>query len=222
MTTPDILALAKARFGPRSTIARQEMADLLADYAKAGGEVANGYVGGTFREEYAEYPEDHPIAAGVKWATACAGSTVISVGNNLRDGGIRYDSPGGMAPCQMADVSFVEDAGIAVSTRSYLRDHCKRLYIVKAGTAASVPPPPILERHQALHAQWVDGKAAYDARTAEEARLFHETGNDNGLPASPAERAVERIVGWETWPRDPAEVDRAIERGLTRSRSPRP
>lgn len=227
----NILELAQARFGRRRKITRDEMVALLAEYSRANpGALGNGYVPDTMPEKTppgcpsdeewqaildAQPPSYHDRAARA-WAKAVGGITVISVGGGLRDGGTRYDQPGSMHPMQMSDLSFYSDHGRA-ETISYLRQHCRRLLLVREESELTPPPPTAPSpEHAELHAQWVLAKDMNRMHRAREAALFEETGDDDGIRYTPEEREfilpVRMLLAWEQWPEDPAEVEAALER----------
>lgn len=234
-----LLEIAAKHAGRRHKITRQEMAAILMDYSRQHpGALANGYVIGTFPDDtpepgatdeewdatWASQGDDYHRAAAETWARVVRGITLVSAGDGragapdgstLRDGGVRYDQPGSMAPCQMAVLIFAGDTQ-RPETISYLRGHCRRLFLVREDSVIAPPPPPEPKpEHEALHAKWQAGVQARKTRFTEESRRFEEEGIDDHLPVTAEEKAVRYlldIVAWEEWPRDPAVVDNAIAR----------
>lgn len=80
------------------------------------------------------------------WERACKCITCISVWGREHDGGgIRFDSPGSMAPMQHAELTFVAEA-LAEDREhdpvGYMRRHCDRLLIVRGEPTEDAPPEP--------------------------------------------------------------------------------
>lgn len=68
-------------------------------------------------------------AAAVAWTEVVHGCTMVCCGRHLRDGDVRYDQPGSMAPGQKSDIIFAP-AGLSKETKLYLRRRTAKLYIV--------------------------------------------------------------------------------------------
>lgn len=134
-----IIEIVRSRVGRKSKITSVEMERILRDVHTEYGKdsLANGYVPRSFDEVSAS-----PWLA---WMAMLRGITVISFGQHLRDGWMRYDQPGSMNPSQHAALSFVRDSGVSESTIPYLRKHSDRLLIV-SDDEQEVFLPPVLQR----------------------------------------------------------------------------
>ena len=153
----NIIKLAQERFGRRRKITRDEMATILADHSHAHpGVLANSYMPDTFPRDIAalglqasdenvsalwsEQPDAYHRTAALAWAKSCRGLNIISVGETLRDGAVRYDQPGSMHPLQMSDLSFASDSN-RPETLEHLRRHCRRLLLVRHDLEITAPDP---------------------------------------------------------------------------------
>jgi hypothetical protein len=134
-----IIEIVRERVGRRNKITSAEMDSILraihAEYGKDS--LANGYVPRSFDEV-----SNRPWLA---WMALLRGITVVSFGQALRDGWMRYDQPGSMNPSQHAALSFVREGGVSEGTIPYLREHSDRLLIV-ADDEQEVFLPPGLQR----------------------------------------------------------------------------
>ena len=115
-------------------------------------DLANGYVPGTCGGRH---------AAAIAWTRVCSGLTCVSAGVDLRDGYVRYDQPGSIAPMQRAEICFVP-ASLSRSSKDYMRRHARKMYVVTAA-----PHPDTLAAE------------AEKAKAAEEAHISH-CSCDNG------------------------------------------
>jgi len=109
----DILATTREQIGDRGRISRAEMVAILQALADEGLDLSNPYVEETCAwrrvEEGWGWLPDGPAApetAAAVWTERCRGIDVISVGEGLRDGQVRYDQPGSMHPLQHAALIF--------------------------------------------------------------------------------------------------------------------
>lgn len=154
-----LLEIVKNTLGNRARIKRHEMAALLTAWSRERpGAIANGYVPRTWPTEANDLPldddaawsdmwarcaDDFHVHAGRAWADMVGGITLVNAGEpgTLRDGGVRYDQPGSMAPGQHSAVSFLgSQCAQRAETREYIRRHCDRLLIVDEDSPLIVPP----------------------------------------------------------------------------------
>lgn len=165
-----LLNIIENTIGKRRKIARHEMATILTTWSRQHpGALANTYVKGTWPDAaqdlphnagddawqsmWATVPNDYHVTAGRVWANMVRDTTIICAGEpgTLRDGGVRFDQPGSMAPGQMADVIFIgHNCAARAETVDYLREHCRRLIIVDEDSPLIVPP-----KHRDVDGTWV-------------------------------------------------------------------
>lgn len=138
MAATSITAIVRDYVGRRHSISREEMIDLLIVMGRAGLPLENSHVPDTY--DLAPVPgqtyqrgvaSSDPTRAARAWAEKCSGITCVSVKlTGLRDGYVRYDSPGGMDPQQQADVTFAP-ATLRANNIDYLRERASRVLLVK-------------------------------------------------------------------------------------------
>ena len=133
-----IIEIVRERLGKRHKITSAEAESLLRGIHRECGRdsLANSYLPRSCDAE-----SGRPWLA---WLSILRGITVISFGQNLRDGWMRYDQPGFMAPTQHSALTLTREGGVSPSTLQYLRGYCGRLLVV-ANDEQEVFLPPGLQ-----------------------------------------------------------------------------
>ena len=159
-TAIDILGAVRQIVGRRSRITRDEMRAILAQLAAGGLDLRNAYVHGTLMwDQDRGQSTDAPLdSAGIEraataWERACQHVCCISVAAaGLRDGCVRYDQPGSMAPSQHATLTFVSAAVLGgCDTVGYLRQHADRVLLVTGEPSSDPPQPAVPTRLECAH-----------------------------------------------------------------------
>lgn len=137
MTITTDIRHVREQVGSRHKISPAEMKSILRAIHHEYGmdSLANSYVPRSFDGQ-----SKQPWLA---WMAMLRGCTIISVGDGLRDGNVRYDQPGSMAPDQHAAIIFVRAGGVRRETLDYLRQHCERLLIVSDEVSEAFFPPGV-------------------------------------------------------------------------------
>src|SRR5688500_2996949 len=132
------LDIVRRIVGRRHKISADEMIAILdALHQEIGVDLRNGYVDATLDLSSPYDPEighaQSPTAARA-WARLCDGIICISVdaGGSLRDGYVRYDQPGSMAPSQRAELMFAPASlgGYEYDQIGQMRERADRVLVV--------------------------------------------------------------------------------------------